>query len=45
MDEAIDWLTFYNHSRLHSMLWYVSPRKFEERLSSAQQLKAAKWNG
>jgi putative transposase len=41
MDEVIDWLTFYNHSRLHSTLGYVSPMKFEERWSAAQQLKAA----
>lgn len=41
MDEVIDWLTFYNHSRLHSTLGYVSPMKFEERWTAAQQLKAA----
>lgn len=41
MDEVIDWLTFYNHSRLHSTLGYVSPMKFEERWSAAQHLKAA----
>jgi hypothetical protein len=32
----IDWLTFYQHSRLHSTLGYVSPMKFEERWSAAQ---------
>ena len=26
MDEVIDWLTFYNHHRLHSTLGYVSPK-------------------
>ena len=41
MDEVIDWLTFYNHSRLHSTLGYVSPMQFEERWHAAQQLKAA----
>ena len=41
MDEVIDWLTFYNHSRLHSTLGYVSPMKFEERWTAAQQLKVA----
>ena len=26
MDEVIDWLTFYNSTRLHQTLDYVSPR-------------------
>jgi transposase InsO family protein len=29
MDEIMDWLTFYNHKRLHSTLGYVSPMTFE----------------
>ncbi len=37
MDEVIDWLTFYNHSRLHSTLDYVSPMTFENRWHAAQQ--------
>ena len=37
MDEVIDWLNFYNHKRLHSTLDYVSPMKFEQRLTAAQQ--------
>ena len=31
MDEVIDWLTFYNHSRLHSTLNYMGPMQFEAR--------------
>jgi transposase InsO family protein len=41
MDEVIDWLTFYNHRRLHSTLGYVSPMQFEKHWNAAQQLKAA----
>ena len=37
MDEVIDWLTFYNHKRLHSTLGYVSPMTFEQRWIAAQQ--------
>jgi transposase InsO family protein len=37
MDEVIDWLTFYNHRRLHSTLGYVSPTTFEQRGIAAQQ--------
>ena len=29
MDGVIDWLTLYNHRRLHSTLGYISPMKFE----------------
>ena len=28
MDEVIDWMTFYNHRRIHSTLGYVSPMQF-----------------
>ena len=41
MDEVIDWLTLYNHQRLHSTLGYVSPMQFEKHWDAAQQLKAA----
>jgi len=37
MDEVIDWLTFYNHRRLHSTLDYVSPMTFEQRWIADQQ--------
>ena len=41
MDEIIDWLTFYNHGRLHSTLGYVSPMKFEENWLANQSRLAA----
>ena len=41
MDEVIDWLTSYNHRRLHSTLGYVSPLQFEKSWDAAQLLKAA----
>jgi putative transposase len=37
MDEVIDWLTFYNSTRLHQTLDYVSPMTFEERWRAAQK--------
>ncbi len=37
MDEVMDWLTFYNHKRLHSTLGYVSPMRFEQRWIADQQ--------
>ena len=36
MDEVIDWLNFYNHSRLHSTLKYLSPMQFEQNWYAAQ---------
>ena len=30
MDEIIDWMTFYNHRRIHSTLGCVSPMQFEK---------------
>ena len=41
MDEVIDWMTFYNHRRIHSTLGYVSPMQFEKSWYAAQLLKAA----
>lgn len=41
MDEVVDWLTFYNHRRLHSSLGYVSPMQFEKAWLAAQQRQAA----
>ncbi len=29
-DEALDWLHWYNQTRLHSTLNYVSPMQFEQ---------------
>jgi transposase InsO family protein len=41
MDEVIDWLSFYNHRRLHSSLGYVSPMQFERAWLAAQEKQAA----
>ena len=36
MDEVIDWLTYYNHKKLHSTLNYISPMQFEKNWLAAQ---------
>ena len=36
-DEVMDWLGFYNSTRLHQTLGYVSPMTFEQRWFAAQQ--------
>ena len=39
-DEVIDWLLWYNRTRLHSTLAYVSPMKFEQNWLAAQPKQA-----
>ena len=41
MDEVINWLTFYNHRRLHSTLGYLSPMQFEKKWLAEQTRQAA----
>ena len=41
MDEVIDWLTFYNHRRLHSTLGDVSPMRLEANWRAGQAKQAA----
>ena len=41
MDEIMDWLTFYNHRRLHSTLGYLSPMQFQRKWLADQQRQAA----
>lgn len=37
----MDWITFYNHLRLHSSLGYLSPMEYERRWHAAQRQQAA----
>ena len=39
-DEVIDWLLWYNRTRLHSTLAYVSPMKFEQDWLAKQRRQA-----
>lgn len=41
MNAVLDWMAFYNHSRLHSTLGYVSPMQYEDRWHAAQRKKTA----
>jgi transposase InsO family protein len=38
---VMDWIGFYNHSRLHSALGYLSPMQYEKRWLAAQRKTAA----
>jgi putative transposase len=40
-DETIAWLLWYNCSRLHSTLAYISPMQFEENWFAAQARQAS----
>ena len=41
MDEVIAWMLWYNRSRLHSTLGYVSPMRFEENWRPDQPRQAS----
>jgi len=38
---VMDWITFYNHRRLHSGLGYLSPMQYEQRWQANQDKMAA----
>jgi len=38
---VLDWLRWYNRSRMHSTLDYSSPAEYEQRWEEQQQLAAA----
>ncbi len=40
-DEVIAWLLWYNRTRMHSTLGYVSPMQFEQRWNQALRERAA----
>jgi putative transposase len=40
-DETIEWLLWYNRTRLHSTLAYVSPMQFEDNWHAAQAKQAS----
>ena len=39
-DETLDWLLWYNRTRLHSTLHYISPVEFEQQWTMAARTKA-----
>jgi len=39
--EVMDWIAFYNATRLHSTLGYVSPMKYEKNWLAAQVRNSA----
>jgi hypothetical protein len=41
---VIDWLTFYNHTRVRSPLGHVGSMQYEKNLHAAQLLKVAEMN-
>lgn len=41
-DEVMDWLGFYNSTRLHQTLGYVSPMAFENRWFATQRQQEQK---
>ena len=40
-EAILDWMAFYNHSRLHSALGYLSPMQYEQRWLAVQHQTAA----
>lgn len=40
-EAIVDWMAFYNHSRLHSALGYLSLMQYEQRWMAAQRKTAA----
>ncbi|MFZ5488359.1 MAG: IS3 family transposase, partial [Thiomonas sp.] len=41
MDEVVAWMLWYNRTRLHSTLAYVSPMRFEENWLANQPRQAS----
>jgi transposase InsO family protein len=40
-DETLDWLLWYNQSRMHSTIDYFSPMQFEQQWQRSQQALAS----